>query len=166
MAHEVPQPRMLRGDEADLYRTHHAALHAAVRHAIFGSDEIIDDACSFAWLQLMRHQPKRDTIFAWLRTVAIRHAWQLAERDAREHTLEHLPTDREPRRADLSRETDARDALRALANLPDRQRRYLTLLIGGHSYHEIADRHHTSTTAVNRHLARARKHLRLVSDDH
>jgi RNA polymerase sigma factor (sigma-70 family) len=165
VAHDIPQPRMLRGDEAELYRDHSAALRAAVRHFVHAGDEVVDDACSFAWLQLMRYQPNRETVFAWLRTVAVREAWRIAERDARERTIEHLPTDREPRRGDLSRETDARDALRALAALPHRQRAYLTLLVTGHSYDEIAHRHHVTRTAVNRHLARARRHLRLDRDD-
>src|SRR3954451_24009136 len=113
---------MLRGDEAELYRDHSAALRAAVRHFAHAGDEVIDDACSFAWLQLMRHQPNRDTIFAWLRTVAVREAWRVAERDARERTIEPLRNEDEPRRGALTRETDARDALRALAALPPRER--------------------------------------------
>ncbi|MCW2995580.1 MAG: hypothetical protein JWQ18_3075 [Conexibacter sp.] len=165
MAQHIPQPRMLRGDEADLYRNHSAALRAAVRHFVHTNDEVVDDACSFAWLQLMRHQPNRDTIFAWLRTVAIREAWRIAERDARERTLEHLPLEDEPRRGDLSRETEARDALRALASLPPRERTYLAFLITGHSYNEIARHHRVTRTAVNRHIARGRRHLRLVRDD-
>jgi RNA polymerase sigma factor (sigma-70 family) len=165
MAQDIPQPRMLRGDEADLYRDYSAALRAAVGHVVCAGDEIIDDACSFAWLQLMRHQPNRDSVFGWLRTVAVREAWHLAERDARERSIEQLPTDREPRRGDLSPETDARDALRALAALPTRERTYLALLITGHSYAEIARRHRVTRTAVNRHIARGRRHLRLVRDD-
>jgi DNA-directed RNA polymerase specialized sigma24 family protein len=73
---------------------------------------------------------------------------------AREPTSEHLPVDYEPRRGELSTETEARDALRTLAALPHRQRRYLTLLITGHSYREIARHHGTTPTAVNRHLVR------------
>jgi RNA polymerase sigma factor (sigma-70 family) len=166
MAQDIPQPRMLRGDEADLYRTHSAALRAAVRRAVFGSDALIDDACSYAWLQLMRHQPDRGpSLFAWLRTVAIHAGWDIAQREAREPTTEHLPGKYEPRREDLSRELDAHEALHALAQLPDRQRTTLTLLISGHSYREIAAHQQLSHTAVNKALVRARKHLRLVQDD-
>jgi DNA-directed RNA polymerase specialized sigma24 family protein len=157
MAQDIPQPRMLRGDEANLYRDHSAPLRAAVRHFVCAGDEVVDDACSFAWLQLMRHQPNRDTGFAWLRTIA--------ERDARERTIEHLPLEDEPRRGDLSRETEARDALRALAALPARERSYLAFLITGHSYNEIARHHRVTRSAVNRHIARGRRHLRLVRDD-
>jgi RNA polymerase sigma factor (sigma-70 family) len=162
----TPKPRMLQGDEADIYRTHSAPLRAAVRRAVLGPDAIIDDACSYAWLQLMRHQPDRGpTLFAWLRTVAIHAGWDIAQREAREPTSEHLPGELEPRRGDLSPELQAREALRALADLPDRQRTTLTLLISGHSYREIAAHQHLSHTAVNKALVRARKHLRLVHDD-
>ena len=75
MAHEPPPARMLRGDETQLYKDHSSALRAAVRHFVNADDAVIEDACSFAWLQLMRHQPDRGpTLFAWLRTVAVREA--------------------------------------------------------------------------------------------
>jgi RNA polymerase sigma factor (sigma-70 family) len=164
VAHHNPEPRMLRGDEAQLYRDHSAALRAAVRHFVHAGDEVVDDACSFAWLQLMRRQPNRDTVFAWLRTVAVREAWRICERDAREPTTEHLPAKYEPRRGDLTRETEARDALRALAALPPRQRDTLGLLVFGLSYDEIAAHRRVTRTNVNRHLVRARRHLRLVRD--
>src|SRR3954451_16609261 len=44
-----------------------------------------------AWLHLLRHQPDRTNIFAWLRTVAIRETWRLAERERRETRLDRLP---------------------------------------------------------------------------
>jgi hypothetical protein len=109
---QAPKPRMLRGDEAQLYHDHSAALRAAVRHFAHANDEVVDDACSFAWLQLLRHQPNRGTVFAWLRTVAIREAWRICERDARDRTIEDLRAEDEPRRGDLSRETEARSIAR------------------------------------------------------
>ena len=43
MAHpDAPKPRMLRGDEADLYRTHNAALRAVVRRSVFGPNEVVE----------------------------------------------------------------------------------------------------------------------------
>jgi RNA polymerase sigma factor (sigma-70 family) len=156
---------MLRGDEADLFRTYEVALRAAVRSAVFGDDAIIDDACSFAWLQLLRRQPNRDSVFGWLYTVAVREAWRLHERDARERPLECVPPDREPHRDEVVLETEAHAALAALASLPQRQRDYLTLLVTGLSYDEIARHHGVTYTTVNRHLARARHHLRLVRDE-
>jgi DNA-directed RNA polymerase specialized sigma24 family protein len=91
-------------------------------------------------------------------------AWRNCERDAREPTLEHLPAKYEPRRGDLTRETEARDALRALAALPLKQRDNLGLLVSGLSYDEIAAHRRRTRTNVNRHLVRARRHLRLIRD--
>jgi len=50
---------------------------------------------------------------------------------------------------------EARRALRALAALPERQRRYLTRLASGHSSQEIARVEQASYTNVNKHLRRA-----------
>ncbi|HET6507385.1 MAG TPA: sigma-70 family RNA polymerase sigma factor [Baekduia sp.] len=166
MAHEPPQACPLRGDETQLYKTHSAALRAAVRRFVNADDAVIEDACSFAWLQLMRHQPDRGpTLFAWLRTVAVREAWRLYQRDAREPSIEQFPG-LDPGRDALAEQTAARDALRVLAALPPRQRDTLALLILGFSYDEIAALRRVTKTNVNRHLTRARRHLRLVRDEH
>ncbi len=66
---------------------------------------------------------------------------------------------------DLELAIEARAALATLANLPARQRDYLTLLISGHSYDDIAELRATSHTAVNRHLARARASVRRATTD-
>jgi len=55
---------------------------------------------------------------------------------------------------------EAREALAALARLPDRQRRPMTLKVAGHSYQEIGRELGWSYTQVNRHLTRARKRLK------
>ena len=64
----VPQ----RGDEANLYERHHQALLIAVSHAINGSGALIEDACQTAWTILVRRQPNRASVFAWLYVVVIR----------------------------------------------------------------------------------------------
>ena len=165
MAHEPPRLHLLRGDEADLFRTYAAALRAAVYYHAEASDEVIEDACSYAWLELCRQQPDRGEVFAWLRVVATRRAWRNRERDQRERPLTEVPPDREPQSLDLAHEVRAREALRALADLPPRQRAYLTLLVAGHSYDGIARRHSVSPRTVKRQIERARRHLRLVRDD-
>jgi RNA polymerase sigma factor (sigma-70 family) len=156
---------MLRGDEAQLFRDYELALRAAVRHFAHVDDAIVDDACSHAWLQLLRHQPDRDNAFAWLRTVAIREAWRLAEREHRDSRLDALPATREPGTDPVQPAIDAHEALRALAALPDRQRCYLTLIVSGCSYDEIVRHCQTTTSNVNKHLCRARRHLKAVRDD-
>jgi RNA polymerase sigma factor (sigma-70 family) len=162
MSAPISGPRMLRGDEAQLFAQHELPLRCAVRRAINASDAVVDDACSFAWLQLLRRQPDRHAVFAWLRTVAIREAWRLAARERRDAPLDDLPPSREPRATSVERAHDARAALTTLAALPHRQRSYLTLVVSGCSYDEIARHHGTTQTNVNRHLAAARRHLRAV----
>jgi DNA-directed RNA polymerase specialized sigma24 family protein len=56
---------------------------------------------------------------------------------------------------------EALEALRALAGLPDRQRRDLSLRVGGFSYREIAAMTGGRTfTNVNKHLVKARTAIR------
>jgi RNA polymerase sigma factor (sigma-70 family) len=164
MAPDVPRLRLLRGDEAQLFRDYEVALKCAVRHNVNAPEQVVEDACSNAWLQLLRYQPGRTNIFAWLRTVAIREAWRAAERERREVKLDRLPALRDPHATPLEQQLAARDALALLASLPERQRRYLTLLVAGHSHDEIVRHCRTTQTNVTKHLGRARRHLRLVDD--
>lgn len=164
MAHDIPRARMLRGDEAKLFRDYEVALRCAVRHSVCASEAIVEDACSYAWLQLMRHQPERTSIFAWLRLVAIREGWRLAERQRRDAALDELPAGAGPQATAIDDTVAAREALATLAALPERQRRYLTLVVLGCTYREIVRRYGTTTTNVDKHLRRARRHLKAVRD--
>src|SRR4051794_39016213 len=155
---------MLHGDEAELFRRHEVALKRAVRAAVNAPEQCIEDACSFAWLQLLRRQPRRETVFGWLRTVAIHEAWVLAARERRDRHLEDIPAWDERSAAAEAPVVEAHAALRILAELPERQRRYVALLAAGFSYNEIAELHDATYTNVNKHLVRARRHLRLVHD--
>jgi RNA polymerase sigma factor (sigma-70 family) len=165
MVHQdVPESRMLRGDEADLFRTHEVALRAAVRSRIYGSDALVEDACAFAWLQLMRHQPDRGpTVFAWLRTVAVREAYRLYRKEIH-HDITNLAPDQEP--ADtLDVQLSTRSALRALTTMSDHRQRIFVMHLSGLSYTEIAAHLGITFTNVNRHITRSRSHLRVVRDD-
>jgi RNA polymerase sigma factor (sigma-70 family) len=149
------------GDAADLYLRHHRDLERAVARAVNTPRELIEDACQTAWAILLRSQPERYAIFAWLRVVAVHEAYRLSAAERREARLEHLAGDDE-RSLDVALE--AREALRALASLPDRQRDDLALLIGGYSYREIAELTGGRTyTNVNKALAKGRKRLRRAS---
>lgn len=161
MPHPTPTPHLLHGDEADLYRQHDPALRRVLQAKVTAPHACLEDARSFAWLQLLRKQPDRATVFPWLCTVAIREAWRLAADETR-HAQVHTDP---PLAADDSQLTvDAHDALACLADLPDRQRRYLTLIVAGHSYKDICRHTGASYPAVNKHLRRARAALRLVHD--
>jgi len=115
----------------------------------------------------LRSQPQRPTIFAWLRVVAIHEAYRLSATERRDARLEHLTDDSgnwEALFADcrsLDAALEAREALRALAALPARQRDDLSLLIAGYSYSEIAEITGGRTrTNVNKALVKARQRLR------
>jgi hypothetical protein len=87
----------------------------------------------------------------WQRTGAIREAWRLYERDTREPSIELFPG-LDPGHDALPEQTAARDAVRALVELPPKQRDTLALLILGFSYDEIAAHRDVTKTNVNRHL--------------
>jgi len=155
-------PSPLHGDEADLFERFNEKLVNATRYSVRAPDAVIEDACANAWLQLVRYQPRRDTVFAWLKRVAQREAWRLCSREQREAPLADDSVLAGP---DLELAIEARAALATLADLPARQRDYLTLLISGHSYDDIVRLRATSHTAVNRHLVRARASVRRAAND-
>jgi DNA-directed RNA polymerase specialized sigma24 family protein len=82
-----------RGDEDWLYRQHHRELHRAVARVVRAPRELIEDACQMAWVTLLRTQPDRYAIFAWLRVVAVHEAYRLAAIDRRAVHLERLNID-------------------------------------------------------------------------
>jgi RNA polymerase sigma factor (sigma-70 family) len=139
------------------------------------AEAVVEDAALFAWLQLLRCQPERDRIRAWLFVVARREAWRLHAEARKVDSLDAAIRVDEPSgerggagplvERIAGRETvedahTAREALRALAALPDKQRRYLTLHVAGHGYREICALEGASYTNVNKHLARARGRVR------
>lgn len=151
----------LRGDEESLYREHHRHLVLAVRRQVNLPVDLIEDACQAAWTILLRRQPDRSpTLFAWVRTVAIHEAYALSRVHLREFQCDKQLA-RFAAHDPLPDQLEARRALRALASLPSRQRRFATLNALGFSYEEIRELAGGVTyTNVNRHLARARAHLR------
>jgi DNA-directed RNA polymerase specialized sigma24 family protein len=131
------------GDEEELYRRHHRDLQRAVAHVVHAPRELIEDACQTAWVVLLRTQPERYAVLAWLRVVAIHEAYRLSAIERREARLERLrPDDGDWHDAmvdsrSLDDALEALEALRTLATLPDRQRTDLALKVAGYSYEEI-----------------------------
>lgn len=168
----VCERRCVHGDEAELFRRHHRGLVRSVQAAVRGPRDLAEDGCAFAWVQLLAKQPERDErLFGWLRKVAIREAWRLGRVRSREGALEDLGARAPERdwetlvagRVPLEDQLAAREALRALTALRPRERRYLELKIGGHSYREIQEIcGGRSYTNVNKHLTRARARLRQI----
>jgi DNA-directed RNA polymerase specialized sigma24 family protein len=158
----TPGPR----DTVDeLYRRHHHELQQSVAGAVRAPRELIEDACQTAWAIMLRAQPPCHR-FGWLRAVAIHEAYRLLAIDRRQATLattRPATAQRQPRadQRSLDDALEARDALRRLATLPERERTDLALQIAGYSYKEIQARTPRRTwTNVNKSLVRARARLR------
>lgn len=151
----------LRGDEAELFSQHHERLERTVASAVTAPHQVIEDACAFAWLQLLRTEPEREAIFAWLKAVAIREAIRLQTHKPTEplEALNGEPAVEPEAPVDVETELAARDALAAVAALPARQRRVLGLHVAGFSYAEIGARTGDTYRTVDRQMARARQAL-------
>jgi RNA polymerase sigma factor (sigma-70 family) len=163
-----------RGDEAALFLEHQDFLVRVTARRFGGSQELAEDACAFAWLQLLRCQPDREAVVGWLRVVARNEGLRLLRIRRREPFLEDRPCLRSdpasgeplgwqellPAADDIEVAVEARELLRALAGLRWHQRTALTLQLAGYSYNEIAQRLGRTYTWVNRHLTEGRAELR------
>jgi len=168
--HERAVPAQ-RGDEETLFRRHHPKLLWIVRARVMASDEVIEDACTFAWIQLLRLQPDRMrdgrvVVLAWLARVAEREAWRLARYNWKQGAHLHRDANQEPLpepidpKAEMQGLEDLWDALDSLDQLPERKRRMLFLQGLGYSYREIGAITGDSFRTVDRQVARAKAQLR------
>src|SRR5215211_1898796 len=161
------EPKPQQGDEAELFALYNDALMRRVARVVRTSPETIEDACSIAWAQFLRHQPDRDREWrAWLFKTAQREAWALdqarygtrsfdAERDENGSAAEPLDSrDRFGDRDDLEAAVDV------LQRLPPRLRRVAFLRATGHRYSEIQEITGDSRTRVSQLIRRANEQIR------
>ncbi len=133
-----------------------------VRATVRTSAANVDDACGFAWLQLVRHRPPAAAAFAWLCTTAVREAIKLQHRTARLIDLDALaevalePTQGPERSLEL---IAAGEQIRA-ARLQAGAARVLGLRAAGYGREEIAELTGDSPRTIDRQLRRARRKLR------
>ena len=162
---------------AAFYAEHRRRLHDLVTHRVIGIDaHTLEDACSHAWTQLLRH-PHIDVTqspgrtLGWLTTTAEREAWRLQRRQRRETAtaddaaLEAIAATRAaaPSSEDLALLHERLDLVR---QVPERPRRFLLRLMVGYSYDEITAQEQTSYRVVNRQVARAKRLLRHIEERH
>ena len=158
-----PQPREP-ADLGELYVRYATKLCRVVGSRVNTSDANLDDACGYAWTQLIATRPRHDAIFAWLVTVATREAWRL-DRLARRAagTADDLAAEAVEDPAAQAQPEDRLDldeVLDILRTIHPRKRRMLALHATGHTYAEIA-RHYGISAARARELVyRARLQLR------
>jgi DNA-directed RNA polymerase specialized sigma24 family protein len=147
-----------------------AAVHARARWA---DDAIVDDACAYAWLQLVR---RTDVTLdrrglSWLKLVATQEAWRqirptndrpvglfIAEPGHEDEFFEPASLHGDPLVRVLDQETQ-HERLARFAQLKPRERRDLLLQAAGYSYTEIATLTDSTYTAVNRRLTEGRRRL-------
>jgi len=163
MAITTHAPALLRGDEEQLYRTHARKLRSVVRMKVNTTEDVVDDACAFAWLQLVRCQPRRETVFGWLKRVATReavrlHRIQRAFASSELEVLEH-PVLRDHRTEPATLD-EIIDALDVLGSLQDRQRLALGLHALGFHYCEIGELTGDTARTVARQIFKARRAIR------
>lgn len=158
---------------ADMYAAHRAQLHRVVLRRGTTSDAIAEDACSFAWMQLLTHdyvelEPPRWGALAWLTQTALHQAWKLNATERRAHAAALAsPEDLDEQRSDSAQAApsagevaEQRMRLDLIAEIPERPRRFLLRLALGYSYDEIGAAEGASYTTVSKQIARAKRLLR------
>jgi len=145
-----------------LYEREANHVIATVRRQIHSALDVAEDACSFAWLTLLRRpdvDPDDPRTFSWLVTVAVREGWRMA---AREHgvSLDDEAIAEPAGSTDVESQAIARDELALLDQLNENQRKALVAAAAGLSYDEIAAFYGKTRTWVNRHLTEGRMRLR------
>jgi RNA polymerase sigma factor (sigma-70 family) len=156
------------GEVEELYCSVSRRLEEIVRIDLRrDSDPVVEDACQFAWDQLVHHRARvrRETALAWLAQTAIREARRLRDREERFLSLDavfELAGDAavlgEVPSADEV--TERRERIRAICRLPERQQQVLWLHALGLSYVEMGAQTGCTTRTVERQLTRARRALR------
>jgi RNA polymerase sigma-70 factor (ECF subfamily) len=148
----------------DLFRRQAARLERVVARQVRADATVIEDACAFAWMQLVAHEavdPSHEHAFAWLARVAVRQAWRLAAIENADIARLDADDAIDPASAmNVEDHVAAREALRLLDELTPKQAEMMRLFAAGLSYHEIADALDVTYTNVNKHLTKARAKLR------
>ncbi len=166
---------------AAMYAKHDAELRDVVRRRSGGSQPAtIEDACSFAWSQLIAAahvdvRPPRWSALAYLTKTAVHKTWELRAAERRAAAYDHVQLDYVAAARDINEApADEAAALRMrcdlaldlVAQIPERPRRFLLRLMVGYSYDEIAAAENVSYRIVNRQVARAKRLLRQLDEDY
>jgi RNA polymerase sigma factor (sigma-70 family) len=153
---------------AAYYAEEAPSLRRAVAASVSAPPTIVDDACSFAWTQLMRNRERIQLgkgAYWWLYRIATREAWRLVGIERRLHPVGSA-ADVAALMSDDGDTTFAtvefHDAMRSLEFVPQRQRRLLMLLAAGFSYAEIARITGDTVRTVERQLLRGRRALNVA----
>ena len=141
-----------------LYEEHAVRLRRLVGFKATTTDQNCEDACSYAWMQLIAKPPsRRADLFPWLATVAIREAWRLARADRKRvgELTEEVVGPPEPDFEGV----DSEELVAALAQMNERRRRLLLQRAAGWSLYELAEAEGVSYKRVWQLVDRARREL-------
>ncbi len=146
----------------ELFEQHANRLLAAVGATVRTSPVNVEDACAFAWLQLVRYQPERRSAFGWLLTTAIREAIKLDRGGRRVVDLDRLADHPVPDpRQELDHRLETLAARQGIeeARLRPRERRLIALRAIGYSRAQMAELTGDSHRTLDRQLGRAQRKL-------
>ena len=167
---------------SDLFRSEQATVERRVARKANVPAATIEDACSYAWTQLVAHTEVNLTptwqVLGWLTTVAAREAWRLADRSARTEALDTIGGEvataaQMPAPENVEQTVIGRDRLRALQTLAangapaltERQRLMLLLRAMGYTFDEVAAITGATVRTVDRQVYRAHDRAREHDED-
>ena len=150
------------GDEEELFQRYADRLRRVTQVSVNTSREIVDDACAFAWMKLITNQPRRETVFAWLRTVARNEAIRLDGIARGVTSIDHSggPPDPPASRSRIETTHEMLELRERLEELPAREREVVLLQAAGWRYQELAEFLEVSDTRINQLFARASARMR------
>ena len=131
--------------------------------------EVVEDACSFAWVEFFRYQPDRDRSWkGWLVTVARREAWRLnaldhKEREAvRGEDLPMEPVDPRDRHAEI---LEFRAAIDELKKLPPLLQEVVVMHSQSSRHQDVADLMGLSRPRVAQLLVQAAQRVAQLNEE-
>ncbi len=170
-------PLRLRGDETELYQQHHQQLEQRIRRLVRTDEDTVRDACAQAWIIFLRAQPRRDTLLAWLTTVAQREAWRLHAARYLHASLDpmfdwgtvpepeagaglgRVPRVGEPGIDPFEVRAELNEALETVAELPPRQATVLLRRALGDTNRQVGELTGDSERTIDRLYRRGRQNL-------
>jgi RNA polymerase sigma factor (sigma-70 family) len=168
----LPHPPRGAADRASLiaafYAREAASLQKAVARSVAAPIVMIEDACSHAWIQLLRHDEVEigPGGFWWLYVVAKRHVFRLSGRGRREEPAgspAELPGQSRLLAEDVAEAVERRavheERVGILDTINERKRRMMVLQAAGFSYEEIGSLCGDSPRTVERQLLRGKRAL-------
>jgi hypothetical protein len=153
-----------RTDQPQLFEEHAVRLHAVVSQEVHTSPANVEDACGFAWLQLVRRRPPPAVAFVWLCATAIREAMKLHRRTSQTVEVASVADVAEDarHRPDVRLELIAAGEAVRRARLRQRETQLVSPRVAGYSRRQMAALTGDTCRTIDRQLGRAHRKLRVA----